>query len=1040
MSCGIDPVDLDAFTLDEFARSHLLVEEGEETALHRRPLLRFDDHYVLAVPNAVSYAVRRYLLDCAAKANQIQGLNTALMMNVQARLARIATHGSRHRTKFLNLPTSLRGVRGTCSSLVVAVGESRFIHYLLVADDIQQTVRFGLLHPLSLDEEKNTRVDEHVTSIRQYIESTCEFGSGHTVVLSGFLGQAVLMLESPKRERWTFVSFRLGDLAMYLRDPNNPLDRMILLLNQEQEFARQGLELPFYNGYLNLYQFWVQQGFYLRVNDVPHDAPAYLQIATDFVAKYRQARRLAVDEHCIQLPDGRSTVVQRSNAESIYASLRTLPVYVSLDLLENGVLAFCLKSNGTYLWVTAIPPKASAARKPVFELWEALQLLVHRALTAVGPTFTFVAEVVEVVLDFSELISQKEAIRTAASATTLRLKAGATKASVTIQADSGFLRLFESPENHGEQYLVAEVLRAVSMLSLYSLHSNSDFLDLARQVLGGTAARVLHTFRLWTDVEYLLAADSHPVYSRPDEHIESSTRAAFTWMAAPSRAVELDSTGTTDALNRCVQRQVERLQERLKAFNRTELVRKLLLLHESLIRDKQRWRSTARAVRALYGEYDGTRAAQKVERERAQLQVTLRALVEAATCECSDGVSLKADEYQLDELVGLMATIVDLGRDSDVVYFGLASRGMTLYPNGAYTLDADLLANLAAPFMSQSFEEEYSAAAERYEDWVRTKTPVRSAKPDSVFDSADFRVAWRAEYGHSFETFQEITGVLQDIAVEQGRLVLTTSAAAIAARRKDAGVTLDDVRAFVQAFGLPRRSAWPPKVPEVSPRDVMPWRFERRLSLSLRPLVREDEGVDGFTYGVGTARESLAYILDSIRNATFDKDVFRSKEMRSWLGGRVDALGRKFTERVAERLRTSGWTAVTELRLTRLGASKSPDLGDVDVLAWREDGAVLAIECKRLKASRTIAEIAQNCERFRGNVDDLLRKHLRRRMWMEGNLYRLAAFCKLDAATLKPRFPLVVNRVVPFKYLASLPVSGSDVILESKLDEFVGKL
>lgn len=1037
---GIDPAELEAFVLEESCLSQLLFQEDEETALHRRPLLRLDEHYVLAMPNAVTYAVRRYLLDCAAKTNQLRELSTALMMTVQARLARIATHGSRHRTKVLNLPPSLRGVHGTCSSMVVAVGERRYVHYLLVADDIQQTARFGLLHPPRFAEEASARVEAHVTSVRQYIESTVELGSGHTVVLSGLLGQAVIAPEPPKRERWTFVYLRLGDLAMFLRDPDSPLDRMILLLNQEQELARQGLELPFYNGFLNLYQFWIQQGFYLRINDIAHDAPALLQIGTDFVTKYRQGRRVAVDEHCVKLPDGRSTVVQRSNAESAYASLRTLPVYVSLDLLDEGVLAFCLKVSGTQLWVKATPPRDSGARKPVFELWQALQLLVHRAVTAASPAFEFAADVVQVDLDFSDLMSQEEAVRTAASAISLRTEASATKTSVTIHASSGFLRNFESAENRGEQHLLAEVLRAMSMLSSYNPPSSADFLGAALQILGGTDARVLHTFRFWTDVEHLLAADSHPVYRRPDEHIGSSTRAAFTWMAAPSRAVELNSQGTTDALNLCVQRQVERLQERLKEFSRADLVRKLMHLHESLIREKQRWRSTARAVRALYGECDGTRAAQEAERERAQLQVTLRALIEAATCESSDNVRLEADNYQIDELVGLMAAIIDLGRDSDVVYFGLARRGMTLYPNGAYALDADLLAELAAPFMNQSFEETYSAAAERYEDWIRTEAPASDRKPDSVFDSAALRNAWRAEYGHSFEAFQEIAGEIQDIAVKQGRVVVTTSAAAIAASLRGSGISLDDVRVFIQAFGLPRRPAWPPTVPEASPKDVMPWRFERRLSLSLRPLVLEDGSGDGFTYGVGTARESFAYILDSIRSATFDKDVFRSKEMRSWLGGRVDALGRKFAERVAGRLRTLGWTVLTEIRMTRLGAPKSPDLGDVDVLAWRADGVVLAIECKRLKASRTIAEIAQNCERFRGNVDDHLHKHLRRRSWIEGNISKLAAFCKVDEATLTTRFPLVVNRVVPFKYLMSLPLPASEVVLDSKLGEYVSGL
>jgi hypothetical protein len=1038
-SLGVDPTDLDAFVLDENSREQLLLEEDEETGLHRKPLLRFGNEYVLAMPNAVNYAVRRFVLDRAAETSQLRELNSALMTLVQSCLSKNGTHGSRHNTELLNLPASLRGVRGTCSSIVVAVGERRFIQYLVVADDLELTARFGLLSPQALAQEKLTQIEEHVASVREYIESTVELGSGHTIGLSGFLGQAFMAQNPTGRRRWTYTSFRLGDLTMFLRDSNSPLDRMILLLNQEQELARQGLEMPFDNGFLNLYQFWIQQSFYLRINEAAHNAPAYQQIATDYVAEYRRSRRVDVDQHCVQLPDGRSTVVQKANSESVYPSLRALPVYVSMDLLGSGVLAFCIKVLGGLLWVICMPPNSSVARKPAFELWQALQVLLHRALSLAGPTLELDAENVEILLDFTDLIGLEVAVENKASAVSLRIYASTVKASVRISADAGFLRNFENSENRGEQYLLAEVLRALSMLSSYNVANKSDFPSAALQILGGTSARVLHTFRFWSDVEHLLASDPHPVFRCPDEHVRSSSRAAFTWMTPPQRAEVLDSKGTTDALNRCVQHQVARMQERLKTFNRTDLVRKLIHRHETLLRDKQRWRSTARAVRALYGEQEGTRTAQEAEQERAQMQVTLRALIEAATCECSDS-NAEADEYQIDEIVGLMTTIINLGRDSDVVYFGLASRGITLHPNGAYNLDADLLADLATPFMRQSFEETYSAAAVRYEDWVRTEAPVRDQKPDSVFLSPTFLKAWHAEYGVTFNSFQEIVAEIQDIAVEMRQVVVKISASAIAQSREASGVTLTDVRAFVQSFGLPRRSAWPPKAPESSPRDVMPWRFERRLSVSLRPLILDDGAGDDFVCGVGTARESFAYILSSIQDATFDKDVFRSTEMRAWLGSRVDALGREFSESVAERLRTLGWTAFSELKLTRLGAAKYPNLGDVDVLAWKANGAVLAIECKRLKASRTISEIAQNCERFRGNVGDLLHKHLRRRMWIEENLSKLAAFCKLDASTVAPRFPLVVNRVVPFKYLATLELPASEVVIDDKLEEFAAHL
>jgi len=148
-------------------------------------------------------------------------------------------------------------------------------------------------------------------------------------------------------------------------------------------------------------------------------------------------------------------------------------------------------------------------------------------------------------------------------------------------------------------------------------------------------------------------------------------------------------------------------------------------------------------------------------------------------------------------------------------------------------------------------------------------------------------------------------------------------------------------------------------------------------------------------------------------------------------------LGHGFAEEVAIELRKLGMTAATEVGMRQLGAPKNPNLGDVDVLAWLPNGEILAIECKRLKASRTISEIAMTCNRFQGNVDDQLHKHLRRRDWILGNLPKIAAFCKLDGATLTPRFPLIVNRVVPFKYLSSLPIPPSDVVLVDRIAEYV---
>ena len=71
-----------------------------------------------------------------------------------------------------------------------------------------------------------------------------------------------------------------------------------------------------------------------------------------------------------------------------------------------------------------------------------------------------------------------------------------------------------------------------------------------------------------------------------------------------------------------------------------------------------------------------------------------------------------------------------------------------------------------------------------------------------------------------------------------------------------------------------------------------------------------------------------------------------------------DERGHAFANSVAGLLRKEGWGARNEVQMTELGAP--PELGDIDVLAWKMNGEVLAIiECKRLQLARTVAEIAE---------------------------------------------------------------------------------
>ena len=1025
----ISPAMLEEFVFAEDKAPDLMLQSNQESLLHEKPLLRFGSQMVLALPTSVTYAVRRFIVKRAKEANQIGALETALMNSVLRQVAQVMQSGSRHGIESIELPRDLREVRGLCRSIAYRVGKRRLIHLLVMPDSLEQFASTGLLNPTDFGKSEIAIVDQHIAELQSYLESTEEIDSAHTLLLLGHLGQAYIFSPPTPRARWTFDPCRLHDLDLLLRNSDAPLDKLLLLLTQRHREEQSGLHLPNINGLPNLFAYWMKEGYSLRAADIPHGKPAYLQIGTDFVAELRRSRRMEIDEHCLPNIDGKPMVVMHANSDSVYASVKSIPVFASITHLEAGILGYCLNHGQTTVWVTFLPGDNAAVGELAYKLWEGMQLLVYRALTLSDPPVWFPYNVIEVIFDMRNVVTPQEARDNSTHEKGMRVRYHREKPIAKIVAEAGFLRSFSGVGNQGEKELLAQFILAIRTLAGQRQPRLEDCEDNAAQVLGGEEAKIIHTFETYKPLEFLLSNDQRRTFRRPEEHVENVLRSVFSWRPSNDKKVILDLKSSRMALNEAVAHLMHSVVNGLSRFNREAMVIELLHCHETLIRDKNRWRYTARAVRGLYGVHDGTDAAEQREVERSQSTLTLRALVEAAICECPAQGGMQPDGYSVDELFSLMSALIKLGRDSETIYHGMASAGISIFPNGSYSFDADIFGKVGQPYTMESFRVMYAAAAADYENWVIPKDPNAAENPSGEAQSPEFLRAFEAEYKISFDHFLDAVAALLDVIVERNSVVTTLTKQAIFERCFKRGLTEAEVEAMLLAFALPSRPTWPPKQPHAYPKDVEPWSFGRRLSVMLRPIIEcHPQEPTIYAIGAGTFRESITYVLDSIFDGRFDDRGFSSSLMRSYIGARNEALGYEFTRSVADRLIELGWQAETELLMTKLGASKNPNLGDIDVLAWAPNGQVLAIECKRLKKARTVSEIALTCDRFKGYANDRLAKHLRRIRWLEENRDMLAKFTGLPEVAIKLRTPLVTSAPVPFRYLQDLPIRPEDIL------------
>jgi hypothetical protein len=738
---------------------------------------------------------------------------------------------------------------------------------------------------------------------------------------------------------------------------------------------------------------------------------------------------MGIDEHCLPNIDSEPMVVMRANSHSVYESVKSVPVYASISHLEVGGLGFCFTHSQTTVWITFLPGDNDMVRKLAYKLWEGMQLLVYRAFTLINPPFYFPYRVVELIFDMRKVVTPQEARDNWMHEKGVRIRYHREKPIAKIAAEAGFLQSFSGVGNQGEKALLAQFILALRTLAGQRNLQLVDCEGEAVQVLGGPEAKIIHTFETYKPLEFLLSNDQQPVFRHPEEHVGCVLRSVFSWMPSTDKKLTLDLKSSQMALNEAVTYLMHSIVDRLSRFNRQAMVVELLHCHETLIRDKNRWRHTARAVRGLYGVNEGTDAAGQIEKKRSQCTLTLRALVEAAICECPAQGGVQPDGYSVDELFGLMYAMIELGRDSETIYHDMASTGISIYPNGSYSFEADILGRVGQPYTLESFRVMYAAAAADYEHWVTPKVPDAAEDPRQECQSPEFLLAFEAEYQLSFDRFLDAVAALLDAIVERNSVVTTLTRQEIFELCSERGLNEAEVKAMLSAFVLPSRPTWAPKQPYANPKDVEPWSFGRRLSVMLRPIIEclsEDSKI--YAIGAGTFRESISYVLDSIVNGRFEDKCFSSSLMRSYIGARNEALGYEFTRSVADRLTDLGWHVETELLMTKLGAGKNPNLGDIDVLAWAPNGEVLAIECKRLKKARTVSEIALTCNRFRGYANDRLAKHLGRVNWLVKNRDMLAMFTGLSEAAIKLRAPLVTSAPVPFRYLKDLPINPEDIL------------
>jgi hypothetical protein len=839
-------------------------------------------------------------------------------------------------------------------------------------------------------------------------------------------------------DRWHNANFSLFDFHLLAQLNHASLSLIWKMKTQLNALRDADVEVPPFNGEINLLAYWWGQKWSFVPDDFPFgSAHGLIGVSPDTVVALRKELRTKYDAHGAPLPGGGTVSVHRRTHEHYFEGLAWQPLFASPEHAKAGELFAVVETTRRYWWISIANAKAVVNRDLAFRIWDAainwttrISTLVDGLLSGTGP---LVISIDMSALDQGDVSDEQVAVLQPEPPTFAVTDAS----NISVVIPAGWRVLIRDPSNTGEKALLTAMVKGVAAAT--GTEWSDKLQEQLDTVFADSAARFLHSFQASSFRDYARGFHSDTARFIPPEDVEW-TRLGVAWLSvAPPEAKRIESKDDCRALlHDLVDKLWLRIKDRLATFDRLSIVETCMERIESSALDQRAWDISMRALLALHGEQLFS-VSRKHEQERNRTTLACRVLSEMAVCEGTTNKGKPVGESDLDIILADLSELIQIAYHSDAIHHEYAEPWVEISKSGRTHFDTSFYAKVVEPYFVEHFDDRVREAVQSYEGYLVARRD-KEARGDAAEQDVRWAAAFEAEYGLTPLNFGWFVGALQQEAYGKKQVVMVKPLAELEALViKETEQTAEAARKFLMQLTLPTRSGWDKTPAGFKKRDWLPWRFQRRLSAITRPFVQID--ADRVVYSPGMIEDTLRYLVENSLSGTLPPDFFMSEPMVAWAGSRAASNGEEFSDLVHARVIELGLHARPRVLMSELGVPASlRELrqSDVDVLGWDTGkGAVFIIECKSLKLARTIGEIADQLNDFRKETDakgkNNLDKHEERVEWLLRNRTELSRITGISSALMRIHPLIVTNRTVPMQFAVSLPAITKELVSYDRL-------
>jgi len=399
-----------SFILREEDRRNLLSESTGHSSLEGRPLVDFGDALVLSLPNAVSPAIRRFLLSELRKMGYLRVFGDALAARQADQVERDSLWELKSDTTSIPPPTFDGGPMPSLHVWLLKYGTNKYLHVVLLHDRLDWLDEQGLSSFMEYPEPVRAGLEKYLNMVAEYCQGLPDYVEGMTLLVFGGLGRGFSLSFKDWPDRWRLSAIRVSDLLMLAGEIDQSIKRYLKCFKQKEWAEGEGVRFQSIDGDFNFYCYWRRLNYQLVPRGLWVGSGSVISVGNDFVLTLRQELRTLVDHHVVPTASGRFVQVMRFGRDTYFKSMQGRPIYASLDHLRAGILAGEVETSRGPTWLLIEPREGDEkVRHLLYEMWSGFIGLFDRLVVETEALMPQLSPgPIEIRLNFNEIIIHED--------------------------------------------------------------------------------------------------------------------------------------------------------------------------------------------------------------------------------------------------------------------------------------------------------------------------------------------------------------------------------------------------------------------------------------------------------------------------------------------------------------------------------------------------------------------------------------------------------------------------------------------------------